>query len=87
MDTWKVLQKRGADVPPLQCGGNAALSVNQREEVCVRVQLTDGLEHLFPAPVPNQPIVDDRDLHWLGVVSRRESGDRQVCLVVTDDLK
>src|SRR5215471_7786412 len=85
LDAWDALQKRGADPPSVERLRKTAGPVDQREDVRIRVQLADCIEHLFTAAVANQPIVDKRDLHLAaGCITCREAGRDRPRRVVTD---
>src|SRR5215469_7326498 len=85
LDARDALQKRGSDPSSVERLRKTAGPVDQREDVRIRVQLADRIEHLLTAAVANQPIVDERDLHFAaGCITAGKAGRDQRRRVVTD---
>ncbi len=56
----RVLQRAGADRPPLEIGAERSGKVEQRVDRRLGQQLGEGLEHLLAATHAGQPVVDQR---------------------------
>ena len=59
----KMSQKGGMDLSVLNQGGGGAGDVKERVEVGVRKEFEKGLQHLFTAAHPCEPVMNDSNFH------------------------